>query len=775
MRSTLLTGVVGGLLVGLVRSAAAAPEPAGPHPRLLLDAGTIERLREQQRDRDSGIAAAIAQCDAAIADPVKYRSGGYQGLAFASYLSSCALAWRVTDDAAHAAAGLRYFEAVLEDFREVGDGAGGDDVVRHNSGYAMRAFAPAAALAYDWMHDAPGMSEELRALARRRFKAWTDWYRRDGYLRDAPGANYHAGYAFGVALIALAQAGEAGDAGAELWRFAEELFRGPIGEAMGPGGVLAGGDWPEGWQYGPLSVLELSLAGRALVDHGVELPALAAWSDSLVVRWVHALTPDRRRWYIGGDTGDEVAYAPVNGRALYAVLSGRGSARARSWARAELTASRFADREFPAYQALAEAAAVDGAPFPREREPTWYLASGSGNLYVRTSWRKDAVWMVATCAPQRVPDHQQLSAGSFVLSRGGDDLIVDPSPYGSLSSLTSNAPTVESAHLPSSYRPSQAPWGRRTGFAWVGQAVGSGATVARCDYTDQYRFKDEPPDVELAMRDLALVPLGSGAVLVVRDRARTGAKHRGLHLRFRSGHSLRESGGAIGARIGDSSLAIARLGGEVGRAGSIRALPTEGHCWDVPRGGCDLSRLSGTEYRTVVPGPDPDVVHVIVAASQRGAARSRLDGKGVVYGIRVEVDGREMVVVTGRDGDAIEYVAPRGAVHVVIGGAAAGRKVATVPEQAGCRVTIEPPPQSGSHQAAADTEMILFSVDASCHMAVDPAPSALPRVAIQPRSPVGRRGCVGCSAVGGVGGLSLLLPLLALFRRRGGRRRGAQR
>jgi len=35
-----------------------------------------------------------------------------------------------------------------------------------------------------------------------------------------------------------------------------------------------------------------------------------------------------------------------------------------------------------------------------------------------------------------------------MLSRGGADLIVDPSPYGSLSTLTGNAPTVLSRQLP---------------------------------------------------------------------------------------------------------------------------------------------------------------------------------------------------------------------------------------------------------------------------------------------------------------------------------------
>mgnify|MGYP002130841442 CR=1 FL=1 len=50
-----------------------------------------------------------------------------------------------------------------------------------------------------------------------------------------------------------------------------------------------------------------------------------------------------------------------------------------------------------------------------------------------------------------------------------DDLIVDPAPYDSLSTLTGNAPTVDSPQLPANYRPSQAYWSVKTGFAWAHQ------------------------------------------------------------------------------------------------------------------------------------------------------------------------------------------------------------------------------------------------------------------------------------------------------------------
>ena len=63
-----------------------------------------------------------------------------------SFEVSCALTWRLTKDATAAATGLVLFNALLDDYTSVGDGAGGDGAVQHDSGYDIRIFAPYAAL-----------------------------------------------------------------------------------------------------------------------------------------------------------------------------------------------------------------------------------------------------------------------------------------------------------------------------------------------------------------------------------------------------------------------------------------------------------------------------------------------------------------------------------------------------------------------------------------------------------------------------------------------------
>ena len=102
------------------------------------------------------------------------------------------------------------------------------------------------------------MTEALRARARERFKAWTDWYLASGYRARSPGTNYNAGWVYAATLIAIAQGGEAGADGEQLWRLVSgTLLQKDLLPAL-QRGVLRGGDWSEGWQYGPLSVASYS-------------------------------------------------------------------------------------------------------------------------------------------------------------------------------------------------------------------------------------------------------------------------------------------------------------------------------------------------------------------------------------------------------------------------------------------------------------------------------------------------------------------------------------
>ncbi|MCB9561102.1 MAG: hypothetical protein H6708_11905 [Kofleriaceae bacterium] len=713
--------VVVAALVTLTRPAAAQQEPTGAHPRLFLDDALRATWKRQAGQKGTAVARAVRGCDELRKHPKDHARDLYMGLDWAHHLQTCLVAWAATGADDHAKTAMVYFRAMLDDLEVVGDGKGGDEAARRDSGFAIRAMGPYTALAYDWLHDRPEMTEDLRATARQRFAAWTTWYAANGYRARSPGTNYHAGYLVAITLIAIAQGGEAGRAGARMWgTVVDELWGKDMAKALAPGGLLDGGDWGEGWQYGPLSVAEYALAARALAEQGAKIDAVGTWLAALLRHNVHALSPGDGM-FVAGDTQNEQPNQAPGYLAFAAPLVGDADADTWAWSRDELAQLGLTSSEFPLFEALAEARAVAAAPVPRASWPTSYLARGVGNFYSRSKWGQDGVWMVAQCSSTIDVDHRPANAGNFVLSRGRDDVIVDPSPYGSLSSLTSNAPTVESAQLPDDYKPSQAYWSERTGFPWARQSA-SGIVAARCDYADQYKFQDRPSDVPAAVRDLVLVPYhdGADAALVVIDRAQSGDAARALYLRFKVPGTLALAGDVAQGKVGHTQVAITRVAASGGTA-EVRARK-KGDCFGegTTRGGCDIPRFEVDEYRLIPPGPQMSAIHVIDVSAATKAAPVVTPIAGV-DGVLLERDGRRAVVIAAAPGATeVRYQAPRGAAvsHVVAGAPAAhGQSVVSATASGdGCAVTVA----ARGAGTTVDAAPVMIVLDDACAITEDP-------------------------------------------------------
>jgi hypothetical protein len=593
------------LLLALSTAAAAAPSPPrDAHPRLFLREDVVGALEAQLPDAKSGAARAVRLCDRLAANPDEYR--GYSNWNWPVAASSCGLAYQLTRKAEHAAAGLKFLRAILDDRDTVGDGAGGDAIVRSDSGYFIRVYAPYAAFAYDWLHDAPGMDAGLRAHARARFKAWIDWYAQMGYLPDEPGANYHAGYVFAKTLIAVAAAGEDGATFDAYWTdVVDEIYgRQIVGTSLAPGGNLQGGDWPEGWQYGPLSVLEYCLGARLLEEHGVPLPALDQFTSDLVLRFVYGMTPDREGLWAGGDLESDEPHARPNNRTLLAVIAGPSSDEAAAYAVKLHQDLDLGGELFPIYDALAEARRAQPADFLATSPPLWYLVPGTRTLFARSSWQPDAFWAVFTSGPHNVADHKQFNASNFAFTRGQDHLVIDPSPYGSLSSLTSNALTVASNLVGPDYTPSQTPWSRAE-LPWK-RASASGVVAARADISRAFDFRETPTDVPFARRDLVFLPEGE---LVLIDRVRTDDPRRAAYLRFRTPGTFALEGEIALATVGASVLRVVPVRRSSGTP-VLRRLPA-GDCFSSVRGKCDIPRIEVGEFALVLDGPSMLAVHVL--------------------------------------------------------------------------------------------------------------------------------------------------------------------
>ncbi|HEY2405462.1 MAG TPA: hypothetical protein VGI10_05655 [Polyangiaceae bacterium] len=717
-------------------------------------------MQSQTSDAASGVARGAARCAAARTDPASYATGGWQGFEFLTTLSGCLASWVASNDADDLATAIKYWNVLLDDYQTVGDAQGGDTVVTHDTGYAMRTFAPYSALAYDWLHDAPGVTETLRAHARERFAAWLDYYGTSGYLRDLAGANYEAGYAFAATLIAVAEGGEAGAVGDAHWATVRDvIWKQDIAPAFDAGGTLDGGDWPEGWQYGPLSVLEHALGARAMQDNGVTIPGAAAWANSLALRFAYDLTPVTQKVYTAGDTDNTAPNRDPDNGPLLAVMAGPASDQAKTWAR-KLNSDLGAVNDNPLFDALAAAVSGASAALPAT-SATNYLARGTGNWYVRGAWTAETAWSVFQCSRHLVPDHEHSDAGNWVLTRGADDLVVDPSPYGSLSTLTSNAPAIDTASLPAGYSPSQGYWGQTTALVWARQS-GSGVAAGRCDYADQFRSDDVPSDVSHALRDFVMVPHDGGATVVLVDRAQTGAAGSALHLRVRTPGTLVLSGNRATSSVGSSSLAISTLWSTSGTP-NVRSMPQDSECASSDHT-CDVSRLpAGTEYRIDVPGPAALAIHVVDAlpSSVSASPATQLSGPGY-RGVLVGQGAASTAVISNDDARGLvagplSYSVPAGsgALHVVLDAPVDSNgksDVTATLSGSDCKVTVT------AHQGATggfDGRPLIVQSSSSCALSDDgtQAPTDPSPASGSPAGGVGAGGSAGGSAAGD-GGLS---------------------
>jgi uncharacterized protein (TIGR03382 family) len=771
-----------GLVVSLILAAtagrdarAAPPEPSGPRPRLLLDRELREAWRANARQGRGPVARAIHVCRQAD-ETAEHERSLYHGAGWAKVLQACLVAWGATDRPVYARTAIRYFTALIDDLDRVGDRKGGEEAARRDNGYAIRNLGPYTALAYDWLRDQPGMTPELAARARQRWAAWLDWYQGNGYRARHPGTNYHAGYLAAATLIAIAQGGEAGADGARLWRFvADELWGKDMAAALATGGILDGGDWPEGWQYGPLSVAHYALAARVARRAGIEIAGVDAWLAGVLRRHVYGLTPGDRM-HVGQDTGIETATIEASALTLDAIAFGDAAPDDKRWAKGELQRLGLAEDEYLFYDALA----LPGdrpAAVPRETWPTWYTAAATGTVFARTRWDDRAIWFVAECAPALDVDHRQPKAGNFVLSRGIDDVIVDPSPYGALSSLTSNAPTVKSAQLPEAYAPSQGPWSKRTAWDWTTQRR-SGVVALRCDYSDQYRFQDRASDVPDAIRDLVLVPSARGhdAVLLVVDRASTGGADRPLYLRFRVPGRLALEGDVATTAVGRrTKLALAGLARTSGKP--ELGTPPAKDCFKegTPRGQCSAARFPVTDYRVEVGGPEARAVHAISATGDDPPSVASIGGDDW-SGVRIGGVRDAVVVWPKQPRAAMEYRAPRGRLlHVILDAAETSDGKASITARADgadCVVKVS----AGGDVFARPA---VVALDDACAVTVDPeverasAGGLKPPRRQQPQHPgrpSKRSGCCGAQTSPEAPLATAVLVGVLLLRRRRGRR-----
>ena len=817
-------------LVGLDASAAPST-PSGPHPRLFMSSGELAAYQANAAKPGTAAASLVAQCDDTISNPGDYASrGGSDGNYWPQSAAACAFAYVVTQKAQYLTQAIKYWQASLEDDQTIGDAkgcttgastdwqtwaSGGMNgaappiilTVTHDTDYAFRWFAPDVALAYDWLYSASGTSA-LVSLTQKCLPAWIDFYTGYGYHHDEAGANYNAGYVIGKALGAIA-IGDDNGADGHMWTqiVDDDFGKLLVGQGLAgtnvvgtPAGVMLGGDWGEGWQYGPLSVLEYAAASSALEAEGASLPLVDQWAGELALRDLYALTPPGDAIFCGnGDCDITTPNDTPNVNELDAVLVGRSSDQAAAWAAAakqSLKAGSYV------YNAFAEARAVTPADYAKQNPapPLWYLARGTRQMYVRTAWNDpNAFWGVFMSEPQLNSDHQHFAASNFVLSRGADDLVVDPSPYGGYASFQTNALSADAANLSGDYAMTQTPWSKAE-LLWA-RATSDATFAARADIAHAFDFNSPQTqsDVTYAHREWTMLPEGE---VVLVDRAHTSAANRDMFVTIHTntgGGGLTSQNGAWAGAVGGSKVVIHPVHLSGGTPSVTTPAIFNGSCsisCSYPCGKCTDTRFKVDAYTVSVPGTWAVAVHVIdgLGASDTAPTVASIDDPSVdpgaqnggVVGASVLRNGKQSYVVAS---SAVDGASPQTMTYAVPGTTSSRHVVYDAPEASDGTSNVTASASNGrcvvSITAGAGGGFtghpLVFDVAASTCAATDLTSVAPPDVdggtsgdgggpgADGGTTGGGSSGC-GCALVGAreetAFGVVALAPLLVLLRRR---------
>jgi hypothetical protein len=733
-----LVALVGVAVAWTSPARAAPPVPSGSHPRLFMSPDNLAAFTANANGTGKLASKLVDSCQDTITHAADYAqrtnvdSDVWPGSAL-----RCAFAYLVTQKSQYLTQAIKFWRASLDDDAAIGDRLGcvagvatnwstwsgsGDPppvikTITHDTGYPIRWYGPDIALVYDWLSGAPGVDAGLLAQTRTCLTSWIDYYTDRGYHNDEVGANYNAGYVIGKTLSAIA-IGNDGGADGHLWNeTVDDLFpslmigmglAGTSAAVGEPAGVLVGGDWAEGWQYGPLSVLEYAIAARAVEQSGAPLPEMDAWVNSVAVRNIYGTLPALDGQWSGGDFDSAAPYPSPSLNQLDAVLAGPSSDQAAAWA------AFWKQAELPTdsptfYNVLAELRTVAPQDY-RAQTPVpslWYLARGTRTMYVRTDWGASAFWAIFQSPPRVVSDHQHFSATNFAFTRGSDHLIVDPSPYGAFGTLNTNALTADSAMLASMY-PDSVPSQIFTSRAELPWARGSqsGVFAARGDIAHAFDFRDVLSDIPYAHREWVMLPEGE---IVTIDRVRTGAASRGMYVSFHAntGGTLKLSGGVATGQVGGSQVAIHQILLSGGSAAITK--PPVGDCFTGPIGACISVRLAVDKYAVKVPGPYAVAIHVIdgLEAAQAAALVGSINDDNfdpppkqndAVVGAAVYRDSKQSYVVAssaqdGAAGSMMTFGVPGGSAgRFVVFDApedAAGKSLVTASADGGrCAVTI---------------------------------------------------------------------------------------
>jgi hypothetical protein len=404
-------------------------------PYLLLGDKVLSRLSERRVANDPAWVALAARCDKLVGGTVEKASGnaypdlpdvgpGYQGDGYLEAVFDLGLCFRVAETALPdsamkwGAAGAHLVDVMATPASD------GGVKVETDSGYGIRNYGVGLAFGYDWLYPAFDGGQRARVITA--LSAWIDFYDKSGFIHDQPIGNYAEGYLLAKAAAAFTVRDDSPSAAAWETDVEDRLWGKLVQPAYTTG--MKGGGWPEGWEYGPRSVVEVTEFLRCArtargFDWDTQLPQI----HDQAMYMEYFAWPSLQHMDDQGTVRSGVSLLPslsqASTLAMLAEWSGDDFAKtARSFA-----VDLAANQTLAPWEALLFA---DGTlpTQPYTQQQLSYFAPGPGHVAMRSAWTKDAVWASLVAGPYLdSPDsgEQLFNQGSVAVVQGDQPILVN--------------------------------------------------------------------------------------------------------------------------------------------------------------------------------------------------------------------------------------------------------------------------------------------------------------------------------------------------------------
>ena len=420
------------------------------------------------------------------------------------------------------------------------------------------------AVVLNYCHD--GLSAAQRDELADYLEHWTNelWFdnQGNGWGLDDPGNNYHMAFLEGTAFAgyALSEAGRA--VGADYIAILLDKLDSAAGVVNYLNTRAAGGDWPEGANYGQRSKQRLYNAlGVIAGAGGTNYFTRTSFFAESVYYAIHALQPGFEFFYPSGDLAREsnMAVSPYDREYIQAATYWSNDADGRGAGQSFMN-DIVADYTGPGFNLRQDyfrdfLFGTDIAPATAISEmPLFYRAPGTEWVTARSSWADDATCFAVTGMPFLDQSHGHLDVGSFTLWKQSWQA-VDASTFSdSGGNWASDAHNM--IHVPGSERRG----GDSPGM--VAAHDDERVTYVQVDISNMHRYRPGTDEAETMLNEYTreLVYLKPDT-LVVYDRVDPKPSGTGYSWRLHFAAEPAPANGRYAATSGGGGMALVQLAG----------------------------------------------------------------------------------------------------------------------------------------------------------------------------------------------------------------------